>query len=241
MPATYAVIMAGAALIRLGLHSRIAQWFSLSELPVPDGQGRLAITFRAGDRRFLALRDLGVRAVTIVGAGSRDGGSLTLAGREALARAEVCLHDLLLDEGVLRHVPPDCRCIPVGKRAGGHLCDQAGINELLLRHAKRGARVVRLKGGDPGLFGRLGEELTTLAEAGLPWRILPGVSSLVAATTGTGLLLTRREVAGGFTALTPRRAGGAVDGFDAATRSRLPLVLFMAIEALAAEDRKSVV
>jgi uroporphyrinogen III methyltransferase/synthase len=188
------LIMAAAALQRLGLQERITEWISPDDLPPPDGQGALALTFRSGDKRFLRLRSLFIRPVVFVGAGM-NAGLCTQAGTAALRRAEVCLYDALLDDALLAELPGTARKIYVGKRSGQHSRTQDEICELLVRFARQGKRVVRLKGGDPGLYGRLAEETETLDALHLPYRVVPGVSSLLSATTGTGLLLTRRGVA----------------------------------------------
>jgi uroporphyrinogen III methyltransferase/synthase len=189
-----ALIMAAAALQRLGLEKRIAEWIPLDELPVPDGQGALALTFRSDDERLLRLRTLFVKPVHFVSAGAGSG-LCTQAGVEALRRADICLYDALMDPALLNELPPDARKIYVGKQYGQHSHTQDEICELLVRFARQGKRVVRLKGGDAGLFGRLAEETDALDALQLPYRVLPGVSSLVTATTATGLLLTRRGVA----------------------------------------------
>lgn len=188
------LIMAAAALQRLGLEDRIAEWISLTELPVPDGQGALALTFRAGDERFLRLRTLFVKPVNFVSAGA-GAGLCTQAGVEALRRADVCLHDALIDDVLLSELPSNAWKIYVGKQYGLHSHTQEEICELLVRFARQGKRIVRLKGGDAGLFGRLAEETDALDARQLPYRVIPGVSSLMSATTATGLLLTRRGVA----------------------------------------------
>jgi uroporphyrinogen III methyltransferase/synthase len=226
------VVMAAAALIRLGLAARIAEWIPRAESAVPDGQGALALVFRAGDRRFLRLRSLFVRPVVFVGAGCGSAGLCTVAGVEALRHATVCLPDALIDRDLLGHLPREALVLDVGKRAGAHRLAQDDINRLLALHARRGERVVRLKGGDPGLFGRLGEEIDTLDALHLPYRVIPGVSSLQAASTGTGLLLTRRGVSNGFTVLTPRQAEDGAARIDAEARRALPLVFFMGVGLL---------
>lgn len=223
-----ALLMAGAALVRLNLSERATAWLSLEELPVPAGQGVLAMTFRAGDPAMTALRDRMVKAVRFVGAGVGSDGLCTLAGAAELAAADVCLYDSLMDEGLLRLLPARAERVFVGKRSGNHAVTQDRISPLIADHARRGLRVVRLKGGDPGLFGRLAEELQELDRWRLPCRIVPGVSSLTAATTGTGMLLTRRGVSRGFTVMTPRSEGGAMASVDADARAALPLVFFMA-------------
>ena len=226
------LVMAGAALNRLGLADRIAAWIPADELPAPEGQGALALTFRAGDVRFLRLRSLLVKAVTFVSAGT-GAGTCTLDGQAALRRAEVCLYDALLDPALLAFLPPEAGRVDVGKRCGRHGAGQPAINALLADCARQGQRVVRLKGGDAGIFGRLAEEVETLDALQLPYRVLPGVSSLNAATTGTGMLLTRRGVSRGFCVLTPRSAHGGVAPIGNAERARLPVVCFMAADVVA--------
>jgi uroporphyrinogen III methyltransferase/synthase len=221
------LVMAGAALVRLGLAGRIAQRIPAAELPPPAGQGALALTFRQGDRRCLRLRSLLVKAVTFVSAGT-GAGSCTQDGAAALRRADVCLHDALLDPALLDHLPPEAERVDVGKRGGGQAAAQAAINARLADAVRQGRRVVRLKGGDAGLFGRLAEEVAALDALELPYRVLPGVSSLLSATTGTGMLLTVRGVSRGFCAVTPRQADGGVAPLSAADRGRLPVVAFMA-------------
>ncbi len=226
------LVMAAAALERLGLAHRVTEWISTEELTPPDGQGSLAVTYRTGDMRMNRLRTLFVKSVRFVSAGAGSAMHCTLAGRQALAWADVCLYDTLMDSRLLEFLSPSARRIDVGKRCGDHKISQDDITRMMLDAVRRGRRVVRLKGGDAGLFGRLAEELDALEGLALPCEILPGVSSLTAATTGTGLLLTRRGVSRGFCALTPRGAGGSLEPFDAATRAALPMVLFMALRVV---------
>jgi uroporphyrinogen III methyltransferase/synthase len=195
----------------------------------PDGQDMPAIVFKAGDARFLRLRSLFVRAVIFVGAGAGSADLCTVAGLRELRRAEVCIHDSLIDASLLDALPTGARRIDVGKRRGRHCLEQPEISRLISVEARNGYRVVRLKGGDPGIFGRLAEEIEALDALHLPYRVLPGVSSLAAATTGTGMLLTRRGVSRGFCALTPRRAGGGSASVTKELRGELPLVMFMAV------------
>lgn len=185
-------IMAGIALQRLGLDAHIREWIALEDLAVPDGQGILGITFRAGDQRFRRLRTLMTRPVDIVSAGTAAE-QCTIAGVRALSRADVCLYDALSDDQLLSLLPKEARRIYVGKRSGAHHMKQEQICRLLQDYARQGYRVVRLKGGDAGWYGRLAEEVEALDSLGLAYRVWPGVSSLQAATTGTGLLLTRRQ------------------------------------------------
>jgi uroporphyrinogen III methyltransferase/synthase len=224
-----ALLMAGAALNRLGLPHRVTEWIPLAELPVPDGQGYLAVTFRLGDPVLTKLRAYFVKAVRFVGAGVGSADYCTWGGVNDLRQAEVCLYDVLMDDRLLSFLPGQAERVFVGKRCGGHAVPQPEITALIARYARQGRRVVRLKGGDPGLFGRLAEETGELDRLALPYRVRAGVSALTVATTGTGMLLTRRGVSRGFTALTPRAEGGAVPGVSREVRERLPLVLFMSV------------
>ncbi len=224
-----ALILAGAALQRLNLRDRIDHWIPLADLPTPPGQGHLALTFRAGDPLWLRIRSLFVKCVTFAGAGAGSMDTCTLGARDALARCEICFHDSLIDARLLDLLPPGADRVDVGKRCGKHAVPQSDIHQGLIDAARRGLRVVRLKGGDPGIFGRLAEEIEALDALQLPYRVIPGVSSLNAATTGTGLLLTRRGISRGFTVMTPRQEGGGVGSVRAAARTELPLALFMGV------------
>jgi len=221
------IVTAAAALIRLGLTDRITEWIPFRDLPTADGQGALAMTFRAGDARFLRLRSLFLKALTFVGAGAGRAELCTVAGIEALHRCEACLFDLLLDPALLDHVPAAAFRLDVGKRCASAPVPQEEISELLVKHVRRGLRVVRLKGGDPGIFGRLAEETEALEALHLPYRIVPGVSSLGTATTGTGMFLTRRGVSPGFCVMTAREKGGKTTDISSTARAALPCVFFM--------------
>jgi uroporphyrinogen III methyltransferase/synthase len=223
------VVMAGAALNRLGLQDRITEWIPATLLPPPDGQGTLALTFRAGDERFQKLRRLFVKSVTFAAAGVGSAGACTLEALNALKRCDVCLHDTLLGHDLISMLPATVKCVDVGKRCGQHSMPQNETTYLITRYARRGLRVVRLKGGDPGVFGRLAEEVEALDELGMPYRVMPGVSSLSAATSTTGKLLTRRGVSRGFTVMTPRKEGGGTGSVNADERRTLPIVFFMAL------------
>lgn len=223
------LIMAVAALNRLGLARRISEIIPMEELEVPEGQGTLGLSFRAGDPRFLKLRRLFVKSVVFAGAGiGRQSASLAVA--EALRRCDACLYDTLLDESLLDLIPPTARRIAVGKRSGAHSVPQSETTGRVCDLARQGLRVVRLKGGDPGIFGRLAEETEALETLELPFRVLPGLSTLNVVGSSTGMLLTRRGEARGFSVMTPRQEGGGAGGVGRADRERLPLVLFMAIQ-----------
>jgi uroporphyrinogen III methyltransferase/synthase len=224
-----AMLMAGAALKRLSLEERVTEWVPLEALAVPAGQGYLAVTFRMGDPVLTKLRGYFVKAVRFVGAGVGSADYCTLGGMNDLRQAEVCLYDVLMDEALLKYVPAGAERVFVGKRCGEHSVKQTDITTLIAKYARQGKRVVRLKGGDPGLFGRLAEEIEELDRLAIPYRVRAGVSALTVATTGTGMLLTKRGVSRGFTAMTPRAAEGGVSGVGRAVRDKVPLVLFMSL------------
>ncbi len=129
--------------------------------------------------------------VIFIGAGPGAGDLITLRGARQLARAQVVLFDALVDPA-LRELAPDARWVNVGKRGFSHSTGQAAINALMIKHAGRSAIVVRLKGGDPSVFGRLEEELEALAGAGINCEVIPGVTSALAAAAATKRPLTRR-------------------------------------------------
>lgn len=219
--------MAAAGLIRLGLSDRITEWIDLSAMPVPEGQGHLAITFRADDPVWQTIRSMVIKPVIFAGAGCTRA-TCTLDAWHALNRCDICFHDTLLDPTLFESLPASVTLVNVGKRSGHHTVDQTKINNLILQAVRRGHRVVRLKGGDPGIFGRLTEEIDSLENFAIPYRVIPGVSSLQSATTGTGLLLTIRGESRGFTVMTPRVRGGEILSIQHSTRQQLPLILFMA-------------
>lgn len=226
------VVMAAAALLRLGIGERITEWIPLAELEVPDGQGYLAITFRAGDERMMALRNLFTPAVVFAGAGVGNKELCTVATLRALQRCDLCLYDSLIDPALLAELPPHAVAIDVGKRCGAHSKEQHETTKLICECARQCKRIVRLKGGDPGIFGRLAEETEALEQIGIPFRVIPGISALQAATTGTGMLLTRRDVSRGFVALTPRMHGGGLARCDAEMKNQLPAIYYMSIKAI---------
>jgi len=229
------LIMAAAGLNRLGLVSRISEYIPLIELVTPPGQGKLALTFRPGDRRFQLIRSLWAKPVIFAGAGIGSLANTTRGTMAALREADICFYDALCPPGLLDLLPPNAEKIAVGKRCGKHALPQEEISERLVDAARRLLSVVRLKGGDPGIFGRLTEETESLDRYALPYRVLPGVSSLTAATSTTGLLLTRRGVSRGFSVSTPRERGSAtIKPLSSHEQHELPQVMFMAAAELAA-------
>jgi len=228
------LVMAAAGLKRLGLEHRISEYVPLEELTPPAGQGYLAMTFKKDDPLFRGLRVFFVKPVVFAGSGPGDPELATLAAVDALKQAEVCLYDSLAPEKLLDYLPDGAERIYVGKRVGAHSARQPDISDMLVRHARMGRSVVRLKGGDPCVFGRLAEELEALDEFGLPFRIAPGISSFQAAAAVSGLLPTRRGVSRGFTILTPRKAGSAEFAeFSDRELNDLTTVFFMGMTMLA--------
>ena len=131
--------------------------------------------------------------VWLVGAGPSDIGLLTLKGKEVLEQAQVVVYDALVGPGILSLIPPEAEKINAGKRSSNHLLRQEQTNRLLLEKALEGKRVVRLKGGDPFLFGRGGEELELLTEYGIPYEIVPGVTSAISVPAYCGIPVTHRD------------------------------------------------
>ncbi|HET6476943.1 MAG TPA: uroporphyrinogen-III C-methyltransferase [Thermoleophilia bacterium] len=140
--------------------------------------------------------------VYLVGAGPGDPGLLTRHGADALARADVVVYDRLADNSMLALAPADAELIYVGKQAAVHAVPQPRINELLSEHALQGKCVVRLKGGDPFVFGRGGEEASHLRDRGVPFIVVPGVSSAVAVPAYAGIPVTDRRHASSFAVIT---------------------------------------
>ena len=135
---------------------------------------------------------MGTGTVFLVGAGPGDPGLVTLKAVRAMAEAEVVIYDHLVDEAILSHVHRGARMIYAGKEGGRHTLSQDEINRLIVSHAKEGRRVVRLKGGDPFIFGRGGEEALVLAAEGIPFEIVPGVTSASAVPAYAGIPVTHR-------------------------------------------------
>jgi uroporphyrin-III C-methyltransferase len=171
--------------------------------------------------------------VYLVGAGPGDPDLITVKGLHCLARADVVVYDRLVHPALLDGAPAEAERIYVGKRCGHHAVTQERIHELLVTHARAGRTVVRLKGGDPFVFGRGGEEAAACAAAGIRWEVVPGVTSAVSAAASAGIPVTHRGVAASFAVVTAHRARGeeapdwrALAGVDT-------LVVLMGVKRLA--------
>ncbi|MFT4298736.1 MAG: uroporphyrinogen-III C-methyltransferase [Aeromicrobium sp.] len=175
--------------------------------------------------------------VTLVGGGPADPGLLTVAGQAALAEADVVVTDRLAPLAALDSLPPHVEIIDVAKIPHGRSTSQETINALLVEHARAGRRVVRLKGGDSFVFGRGHEEVEACREAGVPTRVIPGVTSAISAPELAGIPVTHRGVSQGFTVVSghvpPGHPDSTVD-WAALARSGTTLVVLMGIRTLAA-------
>ena len=172
-------------------------------------------------------------SVTLVGAGPGDPGLLTLNALRALQQADVILHDRLVSAEVLSLARRDATRICVGKEAGSHSTPQQRIHEIMLEHARRGRHVVRLKGGDPFIFGRGGEELEFLAAHGIAFDVVPGITAAVACGAYAGVPLTHRDHAQSVRFVTAH-CGDSLDTLDwtALARERQSLALYMGVSAM---------
>ena len=172
--------------------------------------------------------------VWLVGAGPGDPGLFTLKGRQVLQRADVVVYDALVGEGVLGMIPREACLINVGKRASNHTMPQEQINQVLLEQAREGKQVVRLKGGDPFLFGRGGEELELLSREGIPFEVVPGVTSALAVPAYNGIPVTHRDYCSSLHIITGHKKQGEPYNIDvqALVRTGGTLVFLMGVSAL---------
>jgi uroporphyrin-III C-methyltransferase len=147
--------------------------------------------------------------VYLIGAGPGDPDLITVAGVKALQTCDAVVYDALANEALLQHAPAHAQRIFMGKRGGAPSADQDEINKTMIELARAGHTVARLKGGDPGVFARSGEEMLALAQAGVPFKVIPGVSSALAAPATANMPLTHRNRAAAFAVVTAHRVEGA--------------------------------
>lgn len=181
----------------------------------------------------------GLGRVYLVGAGPGDPDLITVRALNLLRRADIVVYDALVAPALLEETRPGTQLIFAGKRAGTHSMSQESLNALLVRLGQAGKQVVRLKGGDPFVFGRGGEEAQALQAAGIPFEIVPGISSAIAVPAYAGIPLTHRDYASSFTVLTGHDKAGATTGentqpvpWDALVRLGGTLVFLMGVGQL---------
>ena len=187
------------------------------------------------ERLPIDLPDMEPGWVWLAGAGPGDPGLVTLLALHALRQADVVIHDALVSEEILKLARPECALEYAGKRGGRPSPRQADISHRLVQLARAGKRVLRLKGGDPFVFGRGGEEALALVEAGVPFRIVPGISSGIGGLAYAGIPVTHRDVNSAVTFITGHDLTGAVPerlDWDALARGAPVLVLYMAMKHL---------
>jgi len=189
----------------------------------------------------IPLPDLEPGWVWLVGAGPGDPGLLSLLGYHALRQADVVVYDALVDARIVKLARPDARLDYAGKRGGKPSPTQPDISAQLVRHARAGHRVLRLKGGDPLVFGRGGEEALALVGAGVPFRIVPGITSGIGGLAYAGIPVTHRDTNQVVTFVTGHSVSGdSPDGLDwtALARGSPALVFYMATKHLEAIARR---
>ena len=195
-----------------GVSYRITEPLAAHPLVIAASVERILETLDPERRKVPEVAPFTARQGTVylVGAGPGDPGLLTVKARDLLSSCEVVIYDYLVNPEILRHAPMSAERIYVGKVGGGRQTPQDRINTLLIEHALTGKRVVRLKGGDPFLFGRGGEEAVALRAAGVSFEVVPGISSALAVAAYAGIPLTHRGVASSVAVVTGARLGDGV-------------------------------
>lgn len=219
------------------LSDRQRFWHRVIEGPVAEHvyRGDDAAAEAAFDAALAEAADASPRGVVaLIGAGPGDPELLTLKALRLLHEADVVLYDNLVGRAVLDYVRRDAELIYVGKRRAFHGVRQEGIHTLLVQHAKAGRRVVRLKGGDPFIFGRGGEEVEALAREGIDCVVVPGITAGIGAASYAGIPLTHREVSQSVRFVTGHRKDGAINlDWPELARADQTLVIYMGLPGLA--------
>ncbi|MDJ1182685.1 uroporphyrinogen-III C-methyltransferase [Roseofilum casamattae] len=174
--------------------------------------------------------------VYLLGAGPGDPGLMTLKGKDLLQMADVVVYDALVSQPILEMINPNAIAIHAGKRRGRHSLKQAEITQILIEQARTHAIVVRLKGGDPFIFGRGGEEMADLQAAGIPVEVIPGITSGIAAPAYAGIPLTHRGYSSSVTFVTGHESVGKYRpkvNWDAIARGSETIIIYMGIHNLA--------
>lgn len=228
---------------RLGtMQQRRIFWENIFEGPIAEQMlaGREDAAKRALQKTLDSTATTGTQGeVYLVGGGPGDPDLLTFRALRLMQKADVVVYDALVSPGVMELARRDAERIYVGKQRDNHTLPQEEINELLVRLAKTGKRVLRLKGGDPFIFGRGGEEIETLAEHGIPFQVVPGISAANGVASYAGIPLTHRDYAQSVLFATGHLRDNSVDlDWAALTRPRQTVVIYMGLVGLATICRK---
>ena len=217
------------------LSARRRFWESVLEGPIASlvYRGEQDAAKMALEKALASTSDVPMGRVALVGAGPGDPDLLTLRGLRCLEQADVVFYDNLVDERVLNLARRDAERIYVGKRRDFHAVRQEEINRLLIEHAQQGRFVVRLKGGDPFIFGRGGEEIGSLAEKGIPFEVIPGITAALGCASYAGIPLTHRDCAQSVRFVTGHRQGDHVNlDWPELAKPDQTLVIYMGLVGL---------
>ena len=227
----------GAAVRRSDVPARAADLVGVSLCLAPVGDAATRAVAQAAGVLVGTLPEVAPRRegrASLVGCGPGAVEMLTVRAVQVIRDADVVLHDRLVGADVLELVRPGARRVDVGKRCGRHAMSQAAINALIVRHAQAGAHVVRLKGGDPFVFGRGGEELESLRAAGVPTEVVPGITAALATAARLGIPLTHRGASRSLHLITAHGADDRLPEHDwvALARAGGTLAVYMGVRTL---------